>query len=92
LLGDIADTASKSTEVEIFIEGYTDAAGDSKHNTKLSELRATTIKNYFIGKGIHPSKIHASGMGSRNPLGSNQTAAGRRINRRVEIKLKHSIH
>ena len=92
LLGDIADTASKTPEVDIFIEGYTDAAGNSKHNAKLAELRATTIKNYFIGKGIHPSKIHASGLGPRNPLGSNQTAAGRRINRRVEIKLKHSMH
>ena len=92
LLGDIADTASKSPEVEIVIVGYTDAAGDSKHNVKLSELRATTIKNYFIGKGIHPSKIHARGMGSKNPLGSNQTAAGRRLNRRVEIRFKHSSH
>ena len=67
MLGDIADTASKSPEVEIFIEGHTDAAGNAKHNAKLSKLRATTIKNYFIGNGIHPSKIHARGMGSRNP-------------------------
>jgi outer membrane protein OmpA-like peptidoglycan-associated protein len=72
----------------ILVEGYTDSSGDADYNRQLSKFRAMTVKSYFIGKGIQPSKIDAVGMGTDNPIASNATLAGRNKNRRVEIKMK----
>jgi general secretion pathway protein A len=74
-------------QATILIEGYTDSAGNGMYNRQLSKFRAMTIKSYFIGKGIQPSKINAVGMGTENPIESNATLAGRRKNRRVEIRM-----
>ena len=71
----------------IIVKGYTDADGNVEHNKKLSELRANSIKSYFVDQGINSSKIKAVGMGQKNPIGSNNTPEGRKQNRRVEIEL-----
>lgn len=53
----------------------------------ISENRADAVKSYLIGKGIEPSRIMAMGHGAQKFIASNKTAEGRRMNRRVEIKL-----
>ena len=75
----------------IIIEGYTDSKGNYWYNKKLSQTRAEAVKSYLTGKGISPLKIETFGMGSENPIASNETPAERIKNRRVEIRISE-IH
>ncbi|RZB37820.1 MAG: general secretion pathway protein A [Desulfobacteraceae bacterium Eth-SRB2] len=72
---------------EVIINGYTDSVGDDSYNKDLSKSRANIVKNFFVGRGISPSRIKTFGLGQKNPIGSNKTLEGRTLNRRVEIKL-----
>jgi general secretion pathway protein A len=83
----IAGLLVQHPKAGIIVKGYTDADGNVEHNKKLSELRANSIKSYFVDQGINSSKIKAVGMGQKNPIGSNNTPEGRKQNRRVEIEL-----
>jgi OOP family OmpA-OmpF porin len=78
-------------KADMMIKGYTDAEGNAEYNKKLSELRAYSIKSYFVAQGINFSRIKAVGMGQENPIGSNRTPEGRSRNRRVEIELNFNI-
>jgi general secretion pathway protein A len=78
-------------KADMMIKGYTDAEGNAEYNKKLSELRARSIKNYFVAQGINFSRIKAIGMGQKKPIGSNKTPEGRSRNRRVEIELNFNI-
>lgn len=73
--------------VEIIIKGYTDSQGNYSYNKNLSKFRTNLVKSFFVGQGISPSRIKTYGMGSENPIRSNKTLEGRRLNRRVEIEL-----
>ena len=77
----------RNPDANIIVEGYTDSIGSSRYNKKLSKFRAEIVKNYLIAKGVSPSKIEAFGMGSENPIASNDTSVGREKNRRVEIRI-----
>ena len=83
----IAGLLVQHPKADIIVKGYTDSDGNDEHNKKLSELRAHSIKSYFVDQGIDFSRIKAVGMGQNNPIGSNETPEGRRQNRRVEIEL-----
>lgn len=69
------------------IIGHTDSTGNVEMNLKLSKQRAESVKKYLTDHGIDASRLITSGYGSANPLQSNQTFEGRRLNRRVELKL-----
>lgn len=86
-LDKIAKYASTLSTAAITVRGYTDSYGNYWYNKKLSESRAGIVKDYFVEKGIFPRKITSVGMGSDNPIESNETLDGRRRNRRVEIVL-----
>ena len=66
------------------IVGYTDSTGTAAYNNTLSLQRANAVSNYLRLQGV--SAI-TDGAGSKNPIASNATAAGREQNRRVEIVL-----
>ena len=66
--------------------GYADNKGGYVYNWKLSKQRADAVKAYLVSKGADSSKIAATEFGYTHPIASNSTAAGRRKNRRVEIK------
>ncbi len=83
----IAGLLAQHPKADIIVKGYTDSDGNEEHNKKLSELRAHSIKSYFVDQGINFSRIKAFGMGQKNPIGSNNTPEGRSQNRRVEIQL-----
>ena len=74
-------------ELRAYVVGYTDSLGDPNYNQHLSKLRADIVKNYLIGNGVEAEKIDSEGLGSLNPMVSNQTPEGRMQNRRVEIQL-----
>ncbi|MDP4979778.1 MAG: OmpA family protein, partial [Desulfobacterales bacterium] len=86
-LNRIADFMQHSTPARISIKGYTDSTGDYSYNVSVSRFRANTIKTYLVGKGVDPDNIKADGLGPENPIATNNTAEGRRKNRRVEIEL-----
>lgn len=73
--------------LRVLITGHTDNTGSREKNLRLSKARAETVKAYFVSKGIDPARIETDGAGSNAPLDSNATAAGRQLNRRIEIKL-----
>jgi outer membrane protein OmpA-like peptidoglycan-associated protein len=73
---------------QIEIMGHTDNTGDPNHNRKLSKDRAEAIKNYLVSKGIDAARIVTDGKGADFPIQSNDTEAGQKANRRVEIWLK----
>jgi OOP family OmpA-OmpF porin len=68
------------------VAGYTSSMGNAAANLRLSRQRALAVRAYLIGKGVPGSRLVAVGRGSRNPIASNATVAGRRANMRVEIR------
>jgi outer membrane protein OmpA-like peptidoglycan-associated protein len=73
------------------VDGYTDSVGSEDYNLKLSEHRAGGVRDYLLGEGIAPDNITARGFGKDNPVASNDNAAGRQRNRRVEMVVSGDI-
>lgn len=71
------------------IEGHTDSVGPKASNQRLSEKRANAVRDYLIANGISADRLTAQGFGEDNPIANNKTRAGRKENRRVEVKLKN---
>jgi outer membrane protein OmpA-like peptidoglycan-associated protein len=69
----------------IHIDGHTDAVGDPAANQTLSEERAAAVRAALIAEGVDPLWSAARAFGAARPVASNETAAGRAANRRVEI-------
>ncbi len=67
------------------IEGYTDSVGGNDYNLGLSQRRADSVKAYLTGQGIASMRLTSSGKGESDPIASNDSAAGRQQNRRVEV-------
>jgi outer membrane protein OmpA-like peptidoglycan-associated protein len=73
------------------VDGYTDSIGSEDYNLKLSDQRAGGVRDYLIGQGIAPDNIMSKGFGKDAPVASNDTAAGRQKNRRVEMVVSGDI-
>lgn len=71
----------------IRIVGYTDNTGTEYENLKLSFERATAVRSFLTAQGIDGDRIEAFGEGEAFPVATNETAAGRQANRRVEINI-----
>ena len=67
------------------IQGHTDDIGSWKYNQLLSQRRAESVRRYLQKKGVDGASLTAVGVSSDSPLADNQTASGRRQNRRIEI-------
>ena len=67
--------------------GHTDSVGAEEYNMGLSVRRATSVKNYIVDQGVDAGIIDVSGKGESMPIASNDTAAGRAQNRRVEVNI-----
>ena len=68
------------------IAGYTSSVGTTARNLQVSRQRADAVKAYLVSKGVAAASLTAVGYGSRQPVASNRSAAGRRKNMRVEIR------
>ena len=71
--------------LNIEVGGYTDNVGGDDMNMRLSENRAGTVRNYLVEQGVATSSVSAKGYGNTLPVASNDNAAGRQENRRVEL-------
>lgn len=81
----LSDFMNAKPNIEILIEGHTDAVGSNDVNDALSLKRAESVRQYLIKSGISPNKMQIKGFGKRKPLASNNTEFGRMLNRRTEI-------
>ena len=77
----------KDPESIIDIEGHTDNVGSDASNDTLSQRRAESVRDYFIGKCLMPERMRARGYGEQRPIDVNTTWEGRERNRRVELKV-----
>jgi Outer membrane protein and related peptidoglycan-associated (lipo)proteins len=85
MLDRLAKSLKDNPGVEIEIRGYTDGLGKASANTQLSRMRAEAVRQYLVNQGIDPQRVRAMGFGPNNPIGDNRTAAGRALNRRIEV-------
>lgn len=59
----------KDIKLEVIIAvGHTDRIGSDKYNQKLSEKRASAVKDYLVGKGIEPNRVYTEGKGKKQPI------------------------
>jgi outer membrane protein OmpA-like peptidoglycan-associated protein len=77
--------------LKIEVEGHTDSTGTDEYNRKLSENRADAVRTFLVQSGVNPSIIVSRGFGKDRPVASNDTAAGRQLNRRVEMVVTGEI-
>jgi outer membrane protein OmpA-like peptidoglycan-associated protein len=73
--------------VRVAIVGHTDSRGSGAHNQQLSERRAESVRAAFDDMGVTRARFRVEGRGESQPVASNATAAGMRLNRRVEVTL-----
>ncbi len=71
--------------LNIEVGGYTDNVGGDDMNQKLSENRADSVRDYLIQQGVNSKSVSATGFGNTQPVATNDNAAGRQENRRVEL-------
>ena len=72
-------------DLKLEIDGYTDAIGSDDYNQTLSDKRAEAVRDYLVNAGVSMNNVVARGLGKSDPVADNTTAAGRQLNRRVEM-------
>jgi len=86
-LNKLVQILEENPSMHIQISGYTDNIGKTSDNLILSTNRAKSIVNYLSGKGIATERLSYKGFGSENPIATNETAAGRALNRRTSFTI-----
>jgi outer membrane protein OmpA-like peptidoglycan-associated protein len=86
-LNSVAKVLNKYDNSTVLVSGHTDNTGSAEYNLNLSKMRAQSVAAYLEGQGVKSNRFEVMGMGYSNPIASNDTAAGREKNRRVEIKI-----
>ncbi|NLF24853.1 MAG: OmpA family protein [Deltaproteobacteria bacterium] len=82
----IADSIRTSPSAYVVnVVGHADDAGTPTYNQRLAESRARAVSAYLSARGISMDQLHVSSYGSKRPIASNVTEAGRQLNRRVDI-------
>jgi outer membrane protein OmpA-like peptidoglycan-associated protein len=70
---------------EVHVAGHTDDTGNTKYNEILADTRAKTVGTYLASMGIPVIQVQMKGYGATKPIATNSTAAGRQLNRRVDV-------
>ncbi|HSC81010.1 MAG TPA: OmpA family protein [Chitinolyticbacter sp.] len=84
-LDKIAKVVNQYGKTAITVIGHTDNVGKDAYNQSLSEQRARSVLDYFVGRQVNPVRLDSYGKGESQPRASNDTEEGRRLNRRVEL-------
>lgn len=98
-LDNVAEQINANPEIDVvLVTGYTDKLGSDKYNQKLSERRATQVRDYLVSKGVDAGRLTASGKGESDPVVACDDVKGRKKlieclqpNRRVEISAEKQI-
>jgi outer membrane protein OmpA-like peptidoglycan-associated protein len=83
----LRDLMKKYPAMQIQLTGHTDSIGYHSYNIDLSKKRADAAQQFLTQQGIAPGRIRTSGMGATQPVTFNMTSEGRRLNRRVEVRV-----
>ena len=86
-LDDVIARLKANPDQMVQIIGHTDNVGPEEVNMRISLARAQSAADYLMAKGISKDRIRIEGKGEMLPISSNDTAQGRALNRRVEIKI-----
>jgi outer membrane protein OmpA-like peptidoglycan-associated protein len=86
-LQELADVLQKYDDTEVLVQGHTDSTGEAEYNLELSNNRAKSVYGYLVSQGVSSSRLVTMGLGETEPIADNQTATGRKQNRRVEIAI-----
>jgi outer membrane protein OmpA-like peptidoglycan-associated protein len=78
---------NKYPDTNILVEGDTDSEGSDSYNQELSQRRAVAVASQLMAGSVAGSRVSTIGLGESNPVATNETAAGRQLNRRVEIAI-----
>ena len=81
----LATVLKEAPDRTVVIEGHTDSVGSDDYNRQLSERRAAAVQTALLERGVRSNQITAAGKGETFPVASNDNAAGRQQNRRVEM-------
>ncbi|QNL51310.1 OmpA family protein [Olivibacter sp. SDN3] len=81
----LVKSLNDNPDTDILVIGHTDNKGTEQYNQGLSERRANAVKNYAVSQGLASGRVKTEGKSFSEPIGDNDTEAGRAQNRRVEI-------
>ncbi|MFC1536419.1 OmpA family protein [Pseudomonadota bacterium] len=84
-LDKVNDIVSRYSRTSVRVVGHTDSIGSSTYNQRLSEDRAKSVAWYMEDGGVAPQRISTEGRGESQPRATNESEAGRQLNRRVEL-------
>ncbi len=87
VLENVAKVLNRYDKTKLSIIGHTDSVGDANYNQQLSMQRANSVANYLQGTSVDANRLQTLGMGESQPLASNDSAQGRKENRRVELRI-----
>jgi len=87
-LEDAAKMLNENPTIKVEIQGHTDSKGSDSYNLALSDRRAAAVVAYLVTNlGVDPSRLTSRGYGESMPIATNDTDAGRALNRRVEFAI-----
>lgn len=86
-LRQLAQSLQNYPGTEVLIVGHTDSVGSDDYNLRLSYRRAEAARQFLISQGVPAARIRVEGRGELEPVATNETEAGRQLNRRVEIAI-----
>ena len=81
----LAEFMRENPDRKLQVEGYTDSIGSDDLNLGLSQRRADAVRAALVQRGVDGARIATRGFGKAKPVASNDTTAGRQLNRRIEI-------
>jgi len=84
-VGQLAQVLQRHPQRRVLIEGFTDSQGPADANQALSQRRAEGVAQALVRQGVDATRIETQGHGEAYPVASNANAAGRQLNRRVEV-------
>ncbi|MES2140500.1 MAG: OmpA family protein [Bacteroidota bacterium] len=83
----VVNLMNKNIDIKIEVASYTDSEGSSESNLTLSQARSQSVLDFLFSAGISKENVVAKGYGEADPIASNDTEEGRKLNRRTEIKI-----
>jgi len=86
-LADLSRILNKYEDTNILLVGHTDSTGAEEYNLALSKRRADSVASYLVTQNVNSARFSSEGYGESQPVASNDTAAGRAQNRRVEVAI-----